>query len=79
MLYEVITDIRNYILRNFLFELPYFNKKLFIKDARKIVPGLQEEDIKYANGFGGVRPQVLNKETEKLMLGEASINSYNFV
>ncbi len=69
------TDIRNYIFRNFLFEIPYFNKKFFIKDARKIVPSLQEEDIKYAKGFGGVRPQVLDKENEKLMLGEASINT----
>lgn len=69
------SDIRNYILRNFLFEIPYFNKKLFIKDARKIVPSLQESDIEYAEGFGGVRPQVLDKKSEKLMLGEASINT----
>ena len=27
-----------------------------------------------AKGFGGVRPQVLNKTEKKLMLGEASIN-----
>ncbi len=69
------SDIRNYIFRNFLFELPYFNKKLFIKDARKIVPSLQEEDIKYAKGFGGIRPQVLDKKNDRLMLGEASINT----
>ncbi|MBE0491698.1 MAG: FAD-dependent oxidoreductase [Sulfurospirillum sp.] len=67
-------DIRSYILRNFLFEIPYFNKKFFLKDARKIVPSLQEEDIEYAKGFGGVRPQVLDKKNQKLMLGEASIN-----
>jgi malate dehydrogenase (quinone) len=68
------SDIRNYIFRNFLFEIPYFNKKLFVKDARKIVPSLQLEDIEYAKGFGGVRPQVLDKKNKKLMLGEASIN-----
>lgn len=68
------SDIRNYIFRNFLFEIPYFNKKLFVKDARKIVPSLQIEDIEYAKGFGGVRPQVLDKKNKKLMLGEASIN-----
>ena len=68
-------DIRNYIFRNFLFEVPYFNKKLFLRDARKIVPSLQEEDIRYARGFGGVRPQVLDKKQEKLMLGEASIDT----
>jgi malate dehydrogenase (quinone) len=69
------SDIRNYIFRNFLFEIPLINKPLFVKDARKIVPSLSVDDITYAKGFGGVRPQVLDKEKEKLMLGEASINS----
>ncbi len=69
------SDIRNYIVRNFLFELPYVRKKLFLQDARKIVPSLQEDDIKYAKGFGGIRPQVLDKKNERLMLGEASINT----
>jgi malate dehydrogenase (quinone) len=69
------SDIRNYIFRNFLFEIPYFNKHLFVKDARKIIPSLHASEIKYAEGFGGVRPQVLNKKEGKLMLGEASINT----
>lgn len=69
------SEIRNYILRNFLFEVPLLNKQLFVKDARKIVPSLQTGDIYYAKGFGGVRPQVLNKTEKKLMLGEASINT----
>ncbi len=68
------SDIRSYIFRNFLFEIPFFNKYLFLKDARKIVPSLQLEEFRYAKGFGGVRPQVLNKDEQKLMLGEASIN-----
>ncbi len=68
------STIRNYVLRNFMFEVPYLNKKLFVKDARKIVPSLQEGDIEYAKGFGGVRPQVLDKRNKKLMLGEASVN-----
>ena len=71
------SDIRNYILRNFLFEVPYFNKKLFIEDARKIVPSLQLDEIEYAKHFGGVRPQVIDKKNQKLMLGEASINPGN--
>lgn len=69
------TDIRNYVLRNFMFEIPYLNKKLFVKDAQKIVPSLSIDDIYYAKGFGGVRPQVLHKSDKKLMLGEASINT----
>jgi malate dehydrogenase (quinone) len=69
------SDVRNYILRNFLFEIPYFNKLLFVKDAKKIIPALKADEIRYADGFGGVRPQVLNKVEGKLMLGEASINT----
>ena len=68
------SDIRGYIMRNFMFEVPYINKKLFVKDARKIVPSLSVDDIEYAEGFGGVRPQVLDKKNQKLMLGEASVN-----
>jgi len=71
------SDIRNYVFRNFLFEVPLINKGLFVKDAQKIVPSLSVDDIHYAQGFGGVRPQVLDKEKEKLMLGEASINPGN--
>ena len=41
------------------------------------MPSLSVDDITYAEGFGGVRPQVLDKEKEKLMLGEASINPGN--
>jgi malate dehydrogenase (quinone) len=71
------SDIRNYVFKNFLFEVPFINKKLFVQDARKIVPSLSVDEITYAKGFGGVRPQVLDKEKEKLMLGEASINPGN--
>ncbi|WP_324170662.1 FAD-dependent oxidoreductase [Sulfurimonas sp.] len=69
------SDIRNYVLKNFMFEVPFINKKLFVQDARKIVPSLTEDDISYAKGFGGVRPQILDKKKQKIMLGEASINT----
>ncbi len=71
------SDIRNYVFKNFLFEVPGINKGLFVKDARKIVPSLSTDDIEYADGFGGVRPQVLDKDKQKLMLGEASLNPGN--
>lgn len=74
--YDLLKDseIRNYIFRNFFFEVPKYGKDLFIKDARKIVPSLQLDEIEYAKNFGGVRPQVINKKEQKLMLGEASVN-----
>lgn len=69
------SDVRNYLFRNIAFEIPNLGKKLFVKDARKIVPSLREDDLYYAKGFGGVRPQVVDKKNKILMLGEASIDT----
>lgn len=69
-----VRDIRNYILKNFLFEIPGLRRRLFLKDARKIVPSLQLEEVEFAKGFGGVRPQLIDKKQARLMLGEAKIN-----
>ncbi|WP_254927021.1 FAD-dependent oxidoreductase [Cyanobium sp. T1B-Tous] len=68
-----IADIRNYILKNLLFEVPWLRRRLFLADARKIVPGMQLRDLSFAEGYGGVRPQLIDKINRKLMLGEASI------
>lgn len=72
-----VSDIRNYILKNFLFEVPGLRCWLFLKDARKIVPSLQLKDIEFAKGFGGVRPQLIDKKQSKLMMGEAKISPGN--
>lgn len=69
------SDIRNYFFRNVAFEIPILGKQLFVKDAKKIVPSLREDDIYYAKGFGGIRPQVIDKKNKTLMLGEASIDT----
>lgn len=71
------STIRNYIFRNFLFEIPWINKKIFVKDAQKIIPDLTTEDLTYADGYGGIRGQVIDKTTMELKLGEASIVPQN--
>ncbi|WP_069637183.1 FAD-dependent oxidoreductase [Campylobacter pinnipediorum] len=68
-------DIRDYSLRNLLFELPLLNKKAFTKDARKIVPSLKDDELYYAKEFGGVRPQVIDKQSERLEFGQGKINT----
>ena len=68
-----VPDIRAYILRNLLFEVPWLRRRLFLADARKIVPGLRLEDLRFAEGYGGVRPQLIDKQERRLMLGEVSI------
>ena len=68
-------EIRAYILRNMAHELPHFGGDFFIKEAQKIIPSLKAKDIEYANGYGGMRPQIIDKKDKKLLLGEAKIDT----
>ncbi len=70
-------DIRNYMFKNMMFEVPYIRQRLFLKDARKIVPTLQLQDLTFAKKVGGIRPVMIDKENRKLHLGEAKINPGN--
>jgi malate dehydrogenase (quinone) len=72
-----VRDIRNYIFKNMAFEMPLVNRRLFLKDARKIVPSLQLNDLKFAEGIGGVRPQLIDRNQRKLILGQAEIDPGN--
>ncbi|MCI5968809.1 FAD-dependent oxidoreductase [Helicobacter sp.] len=77
IMWDLLSDkeIRNYIFRNFLYEIPSIGKKYFWEEAKKIIPSIQLEDLTYAKGFGGIRPQVLDKNLKKLVLGEKKIKS----
>ena len=72
-----VKDIRHYMLKNILFEVPYIRQRLFLKDARKIVPTLQLQDLTFAKKIGGIRPVMIDKINRKLHLGEAKINPGN--
>jgi malate dehydrogenase (quinone) len=48
-------------------------KRLFIKEVRKIVPSLKLNELRYAKGIGGTRPQIVNNTTRKLEMGEAKL------
>ncbi|WP_319558442.1 FAD-dependent oxidoreductase [Thiomicrorhabdus sp.] len=67
------STIRNYIFRNFAFEIPWLRQRLFAKDVQKILPDVKAKDLEYASGIGGLRPQVIDKTAMQLKLGEASI------
>jgi len=68
-------DIREYAIKNFLYEVPGIRGKLFAKEVQKIVPSMGEDDIEFAEGIGGLRPQVIDKKAKKLFLGEAKITT----
>ena len=65
--------IRRYIFKNFLEEIPLMGKEIFIHDAQKIIPSLKVKDITFAYGYGGMRPQIIDKKKEELLLGEVKI------
>ncbi|MGC1390635.1 MAG: FAD-dependent oxidoreductase [Bacteroidales bacterium] len=75
-LLKIISDkiLLSYIFFNFLYDLPFIGKRLFIKEIRKIVPSLKLSELKYAKGIGGTRPQIVNNTTRKLEMGEAKLN-----
>ncbi|EZG45503.1 putative malate:quinone oxidoreductase [Gregarina niphandrodes] len=68
------STMRNYLFKNLLFEIPHLNTRLFLKSINKIVPSLTVDQLSYAQGFGGVRPQVIDKNQKKLLLGEGKID-----
>lgn len=60
-----------YIIKNFVYDIPYLGRRSFTKFARKIIPTLRPKDLRFAKGFGGVRPQIVNARTKKLEMGVA--------
>lgn len=75
-LFKIVFDkvLFSYIVVNFLYDLPFIGKRLFIKQIRKIVPLLKLNEISYAKGIGGTRPQIVNNTTRKLEMGEAKLS-----
>jgi len=71
-LFKIIIDktIFWYVVKN---DVPWFGKRMFLKDAQKIVPAIKLTDLKYGIGLGGVRPQVVNTKQQKMEMGEAKI------
>ena len=78
---KIIFDrvILAYVFMNFLYELPFFGKRLFIREIRKIVPSIRLSELRFARGVGGTRPQIINNTTRKLELGEAKLTGDNII
>ncbi len=68
-------EIRDYIFRNFIYEIPGLRRNEFVKELRKIIPNIEPEGIEFAENVGGLRPQVIDKVKKELLLGEAKIET----
>lgn len=80
-LFKIIFDkvLFSYIFVNFLYDLPFIGRRLFIRQIRKIVPSIKLKELKFARGIGGTRPQIVNNTTRKLEMGEAKITGDNVI
>ncbi|MEI6853464.1 MAG: FAD-dependent oxidoreductase [Bacteroidota bacterium] len=80
-LFKIASDwtILKYLLKNFLYDLPFIGKRSFLKEIRKIVPNIKASEIKYAKHVGGTRPQIVNNDLKKLEMGEAKLTGRNII
>jgi malate dehydrogenase (quinone) len=71
--------IFKYVVMNFIYDIPFIGKRLFVKEVRKIVPSIKLDEVQLAKGYGGIRPQVVNLKTHRLEMGEAKIIGENIL
>ncbi|MCL9814691.1 FAD-dependent oxidoreductase [Natranaeroarchaeum aerophilus] len=62
-----------YVLENLLYDLPEVGPRQFLPDVQKVVPSVELDDIERAEGYGGVRPQIVDTSEKSLDMGEAKI------
>ncbi len=68
-------DIRNYMAKNFLYEVPGIRRRLFAKEIQKIIPSMRSDDIEFAENVGGLRPQIIDKVQKKLIFSDGKITT----
>jgi malate dehydrogenase (quinone) len=78
---KILSDwiVFKYLFKNFFYDVPFIGKIIFIKEVRKIIPNIKLEDLKYAKGYGGIRPQIVDVKNKKLNLGESKIIGENII
>lgn len=64
------SNFRAFEFRNFCYSLPIIGKYFFLKwAAQKIVPTLRYRDLIFGKGMGGIRPQLVDLEKQKVVMG----------
>jgi malate dehydrogenase (quinone) len=73
--FAILSDwtILQYIVMNFIYDIPVVGKFLFVRKVREIVPSIRYGDLTFAKGYGGLRPQIVNLQTRKMEMGQAKI------
>jgi len=67
-------DIQRIIDNNMLYSMPIIGKHRFVdNEARKIIPKIGYDDVWFDKSAGGIRPQIIDEQKRKLVLGEARL------
>src|SRR4051812_1471283 len=69
----IANKLLGYVTMNMLYRLPVIGKFLLLKQARIIIPTLKYGDIKRRKGAGGIRPQIVDMTSGKLVMGDKTI------
>jgi len=68
-----------YVVKNLFYDVPKIGKKAFLPHVQKVIPSVEEDDIKRAKGYGGVRPQIVDTANKTLDMGEAKIHGHGII
>ncbi|QQS23089.1 FAD-dependent oxidoreductase [bacterium] len=67
-------NLATYGIKNVLFETPRMGKYLVLREARKIIPDLQIDELELYAGHGGSRPQIIDLDADNpLVMGDKNI------
>lgn len=77
----ILSDLSRFVflIKNISYDIPILGKYLFAKNVQKIVPTISFKDLKRAKGFGGMRLQRVDTNTNELQLGEGKIIGDNII
>ena len=66
-------DILGFILQNLAYDIPFLGKHYYIQTIKKIIPSASSQKLDFKKRIGGIRPQIVNKETKELIMGIGEI------
>lgn len=78
---NILSDwvVLKYVLKNFIYDLPFLGRIFFLREVRKIIPRLKFKHLRYGKGIGGIRPQIVDTKKKALKFGEAKIVGENII
>lgn len=62
-----------FVALHLAYRIPLLGKYLVLKKAQRIIPSLRYRDLTLRRGAGGIRPQIIDLSTKKLIMGSVTI------